>query len=262
MSFANRLILKIKRPNSPIFRLLKRMFRALFNPTVPPLPRFLLAPLRAVYEFHFFVIICYRFLITTFYRNPIFQGRCASFGRRITIDALPFVSGHVEIHLGDDVKLGGNLSILSGAIFGQPKLIIKDRTAVGWGTVISVNSEILIEEDVIVSYDCRISDTDGHRREADLRAAGVPPDPKDVRPVRICKKAFVANGTHIMKGVTIGEGATVGSNSVVISDVPPYSLALGNPAEVLFKNYGRTRKPKPAAPPTSESVSGISTVDH
>jgi len=42
-----------------------------------------------------------------------------------------------------------------------------------------------------------------------------------------------------MKGVTIGEGAVIGANSVVITDVPPYSLAIGNPAEVYFRNYGR-----------------------
>jgi serine acetyltransferase len=41
-----------------------------------------------------------------------------------------------------------------------------------------------------------------------------------------------------MKGVTIGEGAIVGANSVVISNIPPYSLAMGNPAEVLFRNFG------------------------
>jgi acetyltransferase-like isoleucine patch superfamily enzyme len=29
---------------------------------------------------------------------------------------------------------------------------------------------------------------------------------------------------------------------VVISDVPPYSLALGNPAEVVLRNYGKPSK--------------------
>jgi acetyltransferase-like isoleucine patch superfamily enzyme len=39
-----------------------------------------------------------------------------------------------------------------------------------------------------------------------------------------------------MKGVTIGEGAIIGANSVVISDIPPHSIAMGNPAEVYFRN--------------------------
>jgi acetyltransferase-like isoleucine patch superfamily enzyme len=101
---------------------------------------------------------------------------------------------------------------------------------------------------VIVSYDCRISDSDAHPRDADQRAARVPPDPADIRPIRIGRKAFIGNGTHIMKGVTIGEGAVIGSNSVVISNIPPYCLALGNPAEVFIRNYGRPKGPAAPAP--------------
>ena len=51
-----------------------------------------------------------------------------------------------------------------------------------------------------------------------------------------------------MKGVTVGEGAIVGANSVVITDVPAYSLALGNPAEVYFKNFGRPKRSREAEP--------------
>jgi acetyltransferase-like isoleucine patch superfamily enzyme len=217
-----------------------------------------MAPLRFVYELHFLTIVFFRSLITLCYRNPLFQARCASFGHRVSMEGLPFVSGHVDIYVGDDVKLGGRISILSGGIFEQPNLVLKDRCAIGWGTTFTVNKEVIVEEDAMISFDCRISDSDGHRREADLRAAGVPPDPKDVRPVRICRYAFVGNGSHIMKGVTIGEGATVAANSMVVSNVPPYSLAMGNPAEVLFRNYGlpstatRKKNPQPASEPITE----------
>jgi acetyltransferase-like isoleucine patch superfamily enzyme len=78
-----------------------------------------------------------------------------------------------------------------------------------------------------------------------LRAQNAPIHPRDIRPVRICKYAWIGNGSYIMKGVTIGEGAVIGANSVVISDVPPYSLALGNPAEVFMRNYGRPTKTIP-----------------
>jgi acetyltransferase-like isoleucine patch superfamily enzyme len=238
MSFANRFVFKIRQANSPFFKFVKKLFHGLFYPTVPPIPKSLKTPFRLMYEFHFFVVVVCRALITICYRNPLFQGRCVSFGRNVAMEGMPFVSGHVEIHVGDNVRFGGKISILSGGGFGEPKLIIKDRSMVGWNTIITVSKEVIIEEDVIVSYDCRISDTDGHRKEADLRAAGVPPDLAASRPVRIGRYAFIGNGAHIMKGVTIGEGATVGSNSVVMSNVPPYSLAVGNPAEVLFRKYG------------------------
>ena len=37
----------------------------------------------------------------------------------------------------------------------------------------------------------------------------------------------------ILPGVTIGEGSIVGARSVVASDVPPYTVAAGNPARVI-----------------------------
>ena len=206
-----------------------------------------------MYDFHFLIVVVCRALITVCYRNPLFQGRCASFGRNVALEGMPFVSGHVEIHVGDNVRFGGKVSILSGGGFEEPKFVVRDRSMVGWNTIITVSKEVIIEEDVIVSYDCRISDTDGHRKEADLRAAGVRPDLKASRPVRIGRYAFIGNGAHIMKGVTIGEGATVGSNSVVMSNVPPYSLAVGNPAEILFRNYGLPSTASQSTPPKAKA---------
>jgi acetyltransferase-like isoleucine patch superfamily enzyme len=244
MSFIDRLVLKIKRPQSPAFRALKRALVLIFSQTVPRIPSFLRGPLRVLYELHFIVLNLFRTLYTLFYRGPLFQARCASFGQGVMLEGLPFVSGHVELHVGNTVRLGGNISIMSGAVFKNPRLVLGDRCIVGWNTSISINREVIIEEDAIVSFDCRISDTDGHPRDADLRAARMPPAPNEVLPVRICKKAFVANGTHVMKGVTIGEGAVIGANSVVISNIPPYCLAMGNPAEVFIRNYGRPKPPR------------------
>jgi acetyltransferase-like isoleucine patch superfamily enzyme len=234
------LILRIKRADTPLTRFAKKVLRIIAHPTVPPLPRFLLRVLRLVYEGHFMAIILGRAIITILYRNPLFQSRCASFGRNVTLAGkLPFVSGPVQIHIGNNVYIGGNVTILSGGSADGARLVIKDNADLGWNAYIAVNKEIVIEENVRIPHDCRISDSDGHPREVDLRRAGLPPNPKDVRPVRICRDAWIGNGTHIMKGVTIGEGAIIGANSVVITDIPPFSLALGNPAEVYFRNYGR-----------------------
>lgn len=48
---------------------------------------------------------------------------------------------------------------------------------------------------------------------------------------------WVAANALILSGVTIGDGAVVGAGSVVVVDVPPYSVAAGNPARVLRKRF-------------------------
>lgn len=41
----------------------------------------------------------------------------------------------------------------------------------------------------------------------------------------------------IMPGVHIGDGAIIGANSVVASDIPPYTVAVGNPCRVVRKRF-------------------------
>jgi len=46
---------------------------------------------------------------------------------------------------------------------------------------------------------------------------------------------WIGCGTRILKGVRIGKGSTIGAGSVVTKDIPPYSIAVGNPC-VVIKN--------------------------
>jgi len=48
---------------------------------------------------------------------------------------------------------------------------------------------------------------------------------------------WIAGNAIILSGVTIGDGAVVGAGSVVIEDVPPYTIVFGNPARVVRKRF-------------------------
>jgi acetyltransferase-like isoleucine patch superfamily enzyme len=105
-----------------------------------------------------------------------------------------------------------------------------------------INKEIVIEDDVNVASGVSFMDTDAHPRDVVERIADMPPRPEEIRPVRVCKNAWIAHRCSILKGVTIGEGAIIGSNSVVVTDIPAYCVAMGNPARVVVKN---TRSDEP-----------------
>lgn len=234
----DRFLLKIKRGETPFFRSTRKRLRGLFHAD-PPVPSFALPVLRLVYDGFYLVIALWRALCSFFLWKPLFRSRCVRAGKRLRLSALPFVSGHVEIDVGEDVDFTGKVDILCGRFLEHPRLVIGDRTGLGGDLLISVNQEVVIEADVRVSTGCRIYDNDGHPREADLRAQNAPLSPRDIRPVRICRSAWIGRDCHIMKGVTIGEGAIIGAGSVVISDIPAYAIAMGNPAEVYFRNAGR-----------------------
>lgn len=50
--------------------------------------------------------------------------------------------------------------------------------------------------------------------------------------VRIGAYSFIAAGTVILPGVTIGKGCIIGAGALVASDIPDYSIAVGSPAKV------------------------------
>ena len=53
--------------------------------------------------------------------------------------------------------------------------------------------------------------------------------------VSIGRGAWLAVGSIILPGVTVGEGAVVTAGSVVSRDVPPYTVVGGHPARAIKK---------------------------
>ena len=66
------------------------------------------------------------------------------------------------------------------------------------------------------------------------------PDPSEM-PFKgdtvIGNDVWIGQNAVILPGVHIGDGAIVGANSVVGSDIDPYTIVVGNPAKVLRKRF-------------------------
>jgi len=154
-------------------------------------------------------------------------------GKHLQLQRLPVVSGHTILHIGDDVRFSGSFAVYSGRFGNRPTLRIGNRVFIGSNVTVTCNQEVVIEDDVLIASNCRISDYDGHPSSLEKRISKGAPDPEDIRPVRIRKGAWIGCGSHIFKGVTIGAGSIVGANSVVTHDVPAYCVVAGSPARVV-----------------------------
>lgn len=53
--------------------------------------------------------------------------------------------------------------------------------------------------------------------------------------VTIGKRVYVGHGAIIMPGSTLGDEAVIGPGAVVFGEIPARSVAIGNPAEVVFE---------------------------
>ena len=230
-------VLRIKRRETPFFQFLYGLAKGV-NSASLPLPRFFHPALRMLYACHQGAIWLFNWAMAFFYYEPLFRGRCESVGKRFSLVKLPFVKGHTKIYIGDDVRMWGKVDIFSGRTFDEPKLILHNRVSIGHGSNFHINKEVVIEEGVNIAGNVSIRDTDAHPRNFADRIAGLPPGAGEIRPIRICRNAWIGNDCYILKGVTIGEGAIVGAGSVVMTDIPPHSVAMGNPARVVMKNPG------------------------
>lgn len=57
--------------------------------------------------------------------------------------------------------------------------------------------------------------------------------PLDIRKTIIEEEAHIGANSVVVAGITIGKRSQVGAGSVVTKDVPPFSIAVGNPARVI-----------------------------
>ncbi len=228
------ILLKIRRAETPFFACLKSIVKSVLSSQVP-VPRFARPLLRGMYTVHLGVYLAAHWVTTYFYKAPLFRSRCEAAGKRISMSFMPWVSGHTRLYVGNDVGFNGRVDILSGRMHDTPTLRIGDRVQIGHMVAFSVNKEVVLEEGVYIASACYIADNDGHPLDPDLRARNMPPALDEIKPVRICRNAWIGHGCSIHKGVTIGEAAVIGAQSVVVTDIPPFTLAAGNPARVVMK---------------------------
>jgi len=156
------------------------------------------------------------------------------------------LSGKIEIRArGGRIEIGAG-NTLAGCMILETedsKINIGDNVFINSGTIIDCAKSIRIEDDVIISYDCILTDTNSHSVHAEKRKMDMQMwksgnyDWRDIamKPIHIKKGAWIGARACILKGVTIGEGAVVGMASVVTRDVEPFTLVAGNPARVIRK---------------------------
>ncbi|NNM88474.1 MAG: acyltransferase [Phycisphaerae bacterium] len=102
---------------------------------------------------------------------------------------------------------------------------------------VSIGSHCLISWNVVIMDNFRASaDAAERRRMLESFAACRKPEvfaPVAPRPVVLDDNVWVGFDCCILPGVHIGEGSVIGARSVVTADVPPYTIAAGNPARLI-----------------------------
>jgi acetyltransferase-like isoleucine patch superfamily enzyme len=143
------------------------------------------------------------------------------------------------IIIGQDCLIEGTI----GTETEYAQIVIGRNVYIGNSIIVSA-IKLDIEDDVLISSDCLIQDSDNHSIKYSVRKNDCGDwknnefhnwevTPKQA--IKICKGVWIGAKAIVLKGVTIGEGAVVGAGSVVTKSVEPYTVVAGNPAKFIKK---------------------------
>ncbi|MFC0524554.1 acetyltransferase [Pontibacillus salicampi] len=126
---------------------------------------------------------------------------CVSLG----YTSIPVISRRASVSKWSSIDQGA--IIMGGAII-QPNVQIGENSIINTGAV--------IDHDSFVGSHCHIA--------PGVHMAGN---------VTVGKESFIGIGSSVKDGVKIGAGCVLGAGSIVVSNIPDYSLAYGSPAKVI-----------------------------
>ncbi|MFF2911559.1 sugar O-acetyltransferase [Paenibacillus sp. NPDC057934] len=108
------------------------------------------------------------------------------------------------------------------------------NTTVGDNFFLNVNCKLMDSGKITIGNNVFIAPnvcliTEEHAMDVEQRLAGL----EYTHPVHIGDNVWICAGAIVLPGVTIGANSVIGAGSVVTKDIPPDSLAVGNPCKVI-----------------------------
>jgi maltose O-acetyltransferase len=146
--------------------------------------------------------------------------------------------GNGKIVFGEGVKFG----VVNSPLFYNTYTYLEPRNEesnIVFGNNININNSfsavaeksITIKDNVLIGYNCSISDSNFHDLDPTNRNQ-TDPNPESVI---ISKNVFIGNNVVILKGVEIGENSVVATNAIVTKSFPNNVIIGGSPAKVIGK---------------------------
>jgi len=133
-----------------------------------------------------------------------------------------------RVIVGDQACVRERCTIGDDVVIGRGSLVEND-TSIGALTKIQAHAYItaysLLEDNVFIAP-CVITTNDNFMGRTEKRH-------ELIKGPTIRRRARVGGGAVLLPGIEIGEEAFIGAGAVVIRDVPPRALMVGNPARQL-----------------------------
>ena len=152
-----------------------------------------------------------------------------------------FIAKSVQVVGWRYVKIGNHTLISDDAwinvnkrIAGFNHISIGNYCYIGRANIISSSRKLTIKDYVMTNSDCRFFASNHVFSDPMMPyiATGTTGDADQTIGVNV----WIGAGTTVLGKVIIGHGSVIGAGSVVTKDIPPFSIAVGNPCRII-KRY-------------------------
>ena len=156
--------------------------------------------------------------------NPFYHkiGKHSVIRRRTRMDVLPFN----RFELGDYSTIEDFCTINNGV----GDVIIGRETRIGMGNVIigpvTVGNSVIFAQNIVMS---------GLNHGYEDVTLSIDKQKVTTAPIIIEDECWIGANAVITAGVTVGKHSVIAAGAVVTKNIPPYSVAVGNPARVIKK---------------------------
>lgn len=120
----------------------------------------------------------------------------------------------------------------------QDKIILGNNVFIWHHSILDGTGELEIGEGCQIGANVAIFTHSSHMTirlfgKNYYKSTGVKKEGYVLQKVKIGKYSFIATGSTILPGVSIGKGCIISANSLLTKSIPDYSIVQGNPAEIV-----------------------------
>jgi UDP-2-acetamido-3-amino-2,3-dideoxy-glucuronate N-acetyltransferase len=127
------------------------------------------------------------------------------------------------VHILPGAKIG-RLCNICDHVFIENDVIVGDRVTVKSG--VQLWNGVRLEDDVFIGPNATFTN-DRFPRSRQW--------PDEFPQTIVRQGASIGANATLLPGITVGEKAMVGAGAVVVEDVPPWAVVVGNPARIIRK---------------------------
>lgn len=165
----------------------------------------------------------------------------ALYGGKVKIGKRSYINKSVHIIGKDKIEIGFNSCISDGSYMNVNNrssdgkaIIIGNNCYIGKNNFFSSGKSIQIKDYVLTAIGCKFIGSTHLINNPNIPYISAGITASDVIVVGV--NCFLGADVSIKGGIKIGHGSVIGSNSLVIRDIPPFSLVVGSPA-VIIKRF-------------------------